>query len=403
MQRRPDPADQRRRAAGSPRSPTPAAAGSAWSSTPTAAWWCATSSAGCCGSGRTRHDAGRRRPGAGAGRRHRRRADALLQQQRGGRGRHHLLHRLLHPLRRRGLQGRPARTCRHRQAVPARPGRHGTPAAGRPALSERRGAGRGRVVPAVRPDRRVLDRAALADRSAAGASDRSSWRTCPPFPTTLPSAATGCSGSRCPRPATGCSTCSHPRHPLLRKLTWALPEALQPKEGRTVFAQAFDADGRLVHDLQQPNRDFYMCSGVRERDGVVWFGSLVCSAVGRRSAGPAGRTALRRCQLTGERTLPGIAGGELLVPPAPGGLPGASDLAPTAGRCPAARGRRRRGLRRGAAGRAGRAGRCALDYDQAAISHLARRYPALHAGAGQPGRAAVRGTAAFDTWSVRCR
>ncbi len=72
-----------------------------------------------------------------------------------------------------------------------------------------------------------------------------------------------------------------PRHPLLRRLTWALPEALQPKEGRTVFAQAFDAEGRLVHDLQQPNRDFYLCSGVRERDGVVWFGSLVCSAIGR--------------------------------------------------------------------------------------------------------------------------
>ncbi|MDQ2837522.1 MAG: SMP-30/gluconolactonase/LRE family protein [Actinomycetota bacterium] len=72
-----------------------------------------------------------------------------------------------------------------------------------------------------------------------------------------------------------------PWHPALRRLTWALPEALQPKEGRTVFAQAFDADGRLVHDLQQPNRDFYMCSGIRERDGVLWFGSLVCSAVGR--------------------------------------------------------------------------------------------------------------------------
>jgi sugar lactone lactonase YvrE len=72
-----------------------------------------------------------------------------------------------------------------------------------------------------------------------------------------------------------------PRHPVLRRAAWALPEALQPREARTVFAQAFDGDGRLVHDLQQPNRDFYMCSGVRERDGVVWFGSLVCSAVGR--------------------------------------------------------------------------------------------------------------------------
>lgn len=68
---------------------------------------------------------------------------------------------------------------------------------------------------------------------------------------------------------------------VLRRLAWALPAALQPREGRTVFVQAFDGDGRLVHDLQQPNRDFYMCSGVRERDGVVWLGSLECSAIGR--------------------------------------------------------------------------------------------------------------------------
>ncbi|MEO9237238.1 MAG: SMP-30/gluconolactonase/LRE family protein, partial [Jatrophihabitantaceae bacterium] len=72
-----------------------------------------------------------------------------------------------------------------------------------------------------------------------------------------------------------------PRHPALRKLAWALPEALQPKEAKTVFAQAFDSEANLVHDLQQPNRDFYMCSGIRERAGVLWFGSLVCSAVGK--------------------------------------------------------------------------------------------------------------------------
>lgn len=72
-----------------------------------------------------------------------------------------------------------------------------------------------------------------------------------------------------------------PRHPVLRRLAWTLPEALQPREGKTVWAQAFDLAGKLVHDLQQPNSELYMCSGVRERDGVLWFGSLVCAAVGR--------------------------------------------------------------------------------------------------------------------------
>ncbi len=72
-----------------------------------------------------------------------------------------------------------------------------------------------------------------------------------------------------------------PRHPALRRLAWSLPEALLPREGRTVFAQAYDADGRLVHDLQQPGSQLYMCSGVRERDGVLWLGSLTCPAIGR--------------------------------------------------------------------------------------------------------------------------
>ena len=77
-----------------------------------------------------------------------------------------------------------------------------------------------------------------------------------------------------------------PRHPALRKLAWALPDALLPREGRTVFAQAFDADGRLVHDLQQPGEELYMCSGVREHDGVLWLGSLTCSAIGRVTLQP---------------------------------------------------------------------------------------------------------------------
>jgi sugar lactone lactonase YvrE len=72
-----------------------------------------------------------------------------------------------------------------------------------------------------------------------------------------------------------------PRAPVLRKLAWAMPEVLQPHEARTVFAQAFDVDGNLMHDLQQPHDELYMCTGVRERDGIVWFGSLACSAVGR--------------------------------------------------------------------------------------------------------------------------
>ena len=61
---------------------------------------------------------------------------------------------------------------------------------------------------------------------------------------------------------------------FVRKLITRLPEALQPAPKRTVRAQAFDADGRLVHDVVADSSEYHMATGVREHDGEVWFGSL---------------------------------------------------------------------------------------------------------------------------------
>jgi hypothetical protein len=44
---------------------------------------------------------------------------------------------------------------------------------------------------------------------------------------------------------------SSPRPPLLRKIARAIPKRLQPKEKATVWVQAYDSDGTLVHDLQR--------------------------------------------------------------------------------------------------------------------------------------------------------
>jgi sugar lactone lactonase YvrE len=65
-----------------------------------------------------------------------------------------------------------------------------------------------------------------------------------------------------------------PRPPVLRKAAWALPDALQPKPKKVVTIQAYDATGRLVHDLRGKDPDFFMPTGVREHDGKVWLGSL---------------------------------------------------------------------------------------------------------------------------------
>lgn len=61
---------------------------------------------------------------------------------------------------------------------------------------------------------------------------------------------------------------------LLRRAITKIPEALQPKPKRTIRVQAYDTDGRLVHDLDFDHPGYHMVTGVREHDGRVWMGSL---------------------------------------------------------------------------------------------------------------------------------
>ncbi len=66
---------------------------------------------------------------------------------------------------------------------------------------------------------------------------------------------------------------------ILRRVVWALPDRARPKPKRTVWVQAVDFDGRLVHDLQCEGTDFSMVTGVVEQDGTLYLGSLTESAV----------------------------------------------------------------------------------------------------------------------------
>lgn len=66
-----------------------------------------------------------------------------------------------------------------------------------------------------------------------------------------------------------------PKRPGLRKAVWALPEALRPKEKRTVWVRAMDGDtGAVVHEFYGTPPDFHMVTGVREHEGTVYLGSL---------------------------------------------------------------------------------------------------------------------------------
>ncbi|WP_433169024.1 SMP-30/gluconolactonase/LRE family protein [Kribbella sp. CA-247076] len=65
-----------------------------------------------------------------------------------------------------------------------------------------------------------------------------------------------------------------PKQPVLRTVVWNLPDALKPKAADVIELQAYDDDGTLVHDLRGHHPGFHMPTGVRERDGHVWLGSI---------------------------------------------------------------------------------------------------------------------------------
>lgn len=67
--------------------------------------------------------------------------------------------------------------------------------------------------------------------------------------------------------------------PYLRTAVWAMPQRLQPAPKRTVWAMALDENGDVVHDLQGPGERFFMVTGVRERDGELYLGSLTDTAI----------------------------------------------------------------------------------------------------------------------------
>ena len=59
----------------------------------------------------------------------------------------------------------------------------------------------------------------------------------------------------------------------------ASPSGSSRKPKRTVRVQAYDDDGRLVHDCDVRHDGYHMVTGVREHDGRVWLGSLEEPAV----------------------------------------------------------------------------------------------------------------------------
>ncbi len=60
----------------------------------------------------------------------------------------------------------------------------------------------------------------------------------------------------------------------VRRLASRVPGPLQPTPKRSVRVLALDEEGTVVHDCSLDAVGFHMATGVRERDGRVWLGSL---------------------------------------------------------------------------------------------------------------------------------
>lgn len=65
----------------------------------------------------------------------------------------------------------------------------------------------------------------------------------------------------------------------VRSLVHRLPESIQPTPPDTGQVLGLNRDGTVVHDISGEIADFRMLTGVRERDGALYFGSLESSAV----------------------------------------------------------------------------------------------------------------------------
>lgn len=101
----------------------------------------------------------------------------------------------------------------------------------------------------------------------------------PGFPDNLSTGPSGLYWVALPNARNGILDFLLPRPPVLRKLIWRIPQFMQPRERPTVWVQAYDEQGQLVHDLQKSHPRFGMVSGVRESAGSVFFGSLSSRAI----------------------------------------------------------------------------------------------------------------------------
>lgn len=80
-----------------------------------------------------------------------------------------------------------------------------------------------------------------------------------------------------------------PRHPLLRVVTHALPQRLQPQPKRTVWVVGVSADGEIVRDYQADGQRWAFATGVAEHEGRLYLASIAERSLAVLDLGAPGR------------------------------------------------------------------------------------------------------------------
>ncbi len=66
----------------------------------------------------------------------------------------------------------------------------------------------------------------------------------------------------------------HRSHPRWRNALWKLPDSMQWGPGRTMRVMAIDDEGQVVRELVGRSRGFYMATGLRVHEGMLYLASL---------------------------------------------------------------------------------------------------------------------------------
>jgi len=72
-----------------------------------------------------------------------------------------------------------------------------------------------------------------------------------------------------------------PRHPVFRQLALRVPQRLHPRPKDIVWVQAYDLEGRLVHNIKTKHPRLSFITAVAEHGGALWLASAHHDVLGR--------------------------------------------------------------------------------------------------------------------------